>query len=88
MRQNPFASPLFAELKNLVPVRVHVGDDEMLLDDSVRFVERAVAAGVDARLDVWKGMIHGFVGSVGRLVASTEGLNLIATFLQERFAQQ
>jgi len=31
---------------------VYVGDDEVLLDDSVRFVERAVAAGVDARLDV------------------------------------
>src|SRR5471032_147054 len=30
---DPFASPLFADLKGLVPIRVHVGDDEVLLDD-------------------------------------------------------
>ena len=35
-------------------------DDEVLLDDSLRYVERAVAAGVDARADVWMGMPHGF----------------------------
>jgi hypothetical protein len=29
---------------------VHVGDDEVLLDDSVGFVERTIAARVDARL--------------------------------------
>jgi len=28
------------------------GDDEVLLDDSLRYVERAVAAGVDTRVDV------------------------------------
>jgi hypothetical protein len=32
-----------------------------------RYVERAVAAGVDARLDVWMGMPHGFAGGIGNL---------------------
>jgi monoterpene epsilon-lactone hydrolase len=46
--KNPLASPLFyGDLTGLPPVRVHVGDDEVLLDDSRRYVERAVAAGVD-----------------------------------------
>src|ERR1700730_8026075 len=45
---NPLASPLSADLTGLPPIRVHVGDDEVLLDDSRRYVERAVAAGVDA----------------------------------------
>jgi epsilon-lactone hydrolase len=40
---------------------VHVGDDELLLDDSRCYVERAIAARVDAELDVWMGMPHGFV---------------------------
>jgi len=80
------ASPLFADLANLVPTRILVGDDEVLLDDSFRFVERAVAAGVDARLDVWQGMIHGFLGSVGRLAASTQAHQLIGEFLTQRFA--
>ena len=36
----------------LPPVRIHVGDDEVLLDDSRRYAEPAAAAGVDVRLDV------------------------------------
>ena len=83
---DPLASPLYADLQGLVPIRVHVGDDEVLLDDSVRFIERAITAGVDARLDVWEGMIHGFLGSVGSLAASTEALQLVGEFLTDRFA--
>jgi monoterpene epsilon-lactone hydrolase len=56
---SPLASPLYADLSGLPPVRVHVGDDEVLLDDSRRDVENAVAAGVDARLDLWMGMPTG-----------------------------
>jgi acetyl esterase/lipase len=84
--EDPFASPLHADLKGLPPIRVHVGNDEVLLDDSVRLVEQAVAAGVDARLDVWEGMVHGHLGSIGRLAASTETLKLTGEFLIERFA--
>ena len=84
--EDPFASPLYADLKALAPIRVHAGSDEVLLDDSVRLVERAVAAGVDARLDLWEGMVHGYLGSIGSLAASTETLQLIGEFLIERFA--
>jgi monoterpene epsilon-lactone hydrolase len=83
--EDPVVSPLFADLQGLLPIRVHVGNDEVLLDDSVRFVERAVAAGVDAHLDVWEEMTHGFPGSVGRLKASTLALESIGTFLRDRF---
>jgi ubiquinone/menaquinone biosynthesis C-methylase UbiE len=83
---DPYASPLHADLTGLLPIQVHVGDDEVLLDDSVRFVERAVAAGVDARVDVWEGMVHDFLGGIARLAASAEALNLIDRFLAERFA--
>ena len=66
---------------------MHVGNDEVLLDDSIRFVERAVAAGVDARLDVWEGMVHGYLGGLGLLAASTETLQLMSEFLNDRFAR-
>jgi epsilon-lactone hydrolase len=36
------------------PIRVHVAEDDVLLDDSRRFVEHAVAPGADAELDVGK----------------------------------
>ena len=83
--EDPLVSPLYAVLKGLAPIRVHVGSAEVLLDDSVRFIGRAIAAGVDARLDVWEGMAHGHLGAVGRLGASAETLQLIGQFLTERF---
>jgi epsilon-lactone hydrolase len=50
--KNPMASPLRADLSGPPPIRVQVGDDEALLDDSRRYVENAVVAGVDAKLDL------------------------------------
>jgi epsilon-lactone hydrolase len=82
--KNPLASPLYGYLAGLPPVRVHVGDDEVLLDDSRRYVERAVAAGVNAKLDLWMGMPHGFVSSVGNLHAANQALRAIGTFLNDR----
>ena len=70
----------------LPPIRVHVGDDEVLLDDSRRYVDRAVAAGVDATLDVWMGMAHGFTNAVGTIRAANQALDAIGAFLRERLA--
>jgi epsilon-lactone hydrolase len=84
--EDPVASPLFGSVAGLPPVRVHVGNDEMLRDDSLRYVERAVGAGVDATLDVWEGIVHGFIGDVGRLEAADEALRSAGTFIAERLA--
>lgn len=54
----PLASPLFADLRHLPPLLIHVGTAETLLDDSRRFAERATAAGVDVKLEVWDDMVH------------------------------
>ncbi len=78
---DPAASPLFAALEHLPPVLMHVGDDEVLLDDAIRFGERAVAAGVDVRVDVWEGMPHGFVSGVGRFDAAGAALAAIGEFV-------
>jgi epsilon-lactone hydrolase len=80
---DPLASPLQGRLSGLPPIRIHVGDDEVLLDDSRRYVERAIAEGVDARLDVWTGMPHGFPASIGTLKASAQALDEIGLFLTE-----
>jgi epsilon-lactone hydrolase len=83
---DPMASPLYGDLVGLPPIRVHVGDDEVLLDDSLRYVDRAIAAGVDAKAEVWEGMPHGFLGNVGRFDAATAALAEIGEFLTARFA--
>jgi monoterpene epsilon-lactone hydrolase len=85
---DPLASPLHGNLSGLPPIRIHVGDDEVLLDDALRYVERSVAAGVDARVDVWTGMPHGFVANVGMLKASARTLEAIGTFLANTLRAQ
>jgi epsilon-lactone hydrolase len=84
--QDPLASPLFGDLAGLPPIRVHVGDDETLLDDSLRYVERAVAAGVDARVDIWEGLPHVFPSAVGQLEAADRAMSAIGSFLAERLS--
>ena len=85
--RNPLASPVYGDLGGLPPIRVHVGDDEVLLDDSRRYVERAVAAGVDAKLHVWMGMPHGFINDVGRFRAAKQALSGIGAFLTKRLGR-
>jgi monoterpene epsilon-lactone hydrolase len=86
--RHPLASPLHGRHSGMPSIRIHVGDDEVLLDDSLRYVERAIAAGVDARADVWMGMPHGFPGSVGRLKAAAQALDAIGAFLAQRLQAQ
>src|SRR6267143_4333329 len=81
---DPLASPLYGDLSGLPPIRVHVGDDEVLLDDSRRFVGRAALAGVDARWDIWMGMPHGFVANVDSFNAARQALSAIGAFTAER----
>ena len=80
--KDPLASPLYRDLSGLPPIRVHVGDDEVLLDDSRRYVERAVAAGVDVELDIWMGMPHGFVTGVEQFDAARQSIKAIGAFLK------
>jgi monoterpene epsilon-lactone hydrolase len=84
--KNPLASALYGDLRGLPPIRIHVGDDELLLDDSRRYVERAVAAGVDAELGVWMGMPHGFVAYTREFDAARQALSAIGAFLTERLS--
>jgi monoterpene epsilon-lactone hydrolase len=79
--RHPLASPLLGQFSGMPATRIHVGDDEVLLDDSLRYVERAAAAGVDVRADVWMGMPHGFPGSIGKLKAAGQALDAIGVFL-------
>ncbi len=58
--KNPLASPLYADLSGLPPLLVHAGADEALRDDATRLVARARAAGVEAELELWPDVPHGF----------------------------
>jgi monoterpene epsilon-lactone hydrolase len=56
----PLVSPIYADLAGLPSMLVHVGNDEILLSDSARLVDRARAAGVEVNFKVWEDMWHVF----------------------------
>jgi monoterpene epsilon-lactone hydrolase len=58
--RHPLVSPIYADLAGLPPMLVHVGNDEILLSDSARLVDRARAAGVEVTFKVWDDMWHVF----------------------------
>jgi epsilon-lactone hydrolase len=58
---DPVASPYFGDLSGFPPILVVVGGVEAMIDDSVSFVKKAVEAGVDAHVHIWKGMPHVFL---------------------------
>jgi len=78
--RNPRASPLYGDLTGLPPTSIHVSEEEILLDDSRRFAERA---GGDITLHIWEGMPHVFPQSVGVLVAAEEALVDMGAFIHE-----
>ena len=84
--RDPGASPLYGDLIDLPPIRIHVGEDEVLLDDAYGYGQRAFFAGSDATVDVWEGMPHGFVSGVGRLSAADQALDAVGAFLTEKLA--
>jgi acetyl esterase/lipase len=57
-RRTPLAAPLYADLKGLAPLLIHVGSAETLLDDATRLATAAAAADIDVRLESWPRMIH------------------------------
>ncbi len=56
----PLLSPLFADLRGLPPLLIHVVTHELLLDDSLRFADVAKRAGVEVSLKIWEGLWHAF----------------------------
>jgi len=55
-----YASPMASDLAGLPPMLIQVGPDEVLYSDSIALAERAGAAQVKVRLEVWPGMFHVF----------------------------
>lgn len=82
----PLASPLYADLRGLPPLLVHVGTHELLLDDARRLVTRARAAGVDVTLREWDGLWHVF-HAFGFVPEAKQAIDEIAAFVRRRLIQ-
>lgn len=80
--RNPLASPLYGNLAGLPPVLIHVGEDEILLDDATRIAEKAQDEGVPVTLKVWPEMWHVFQLFAGRIEDARTAIAEIGAFVQ------
>ena len=81
--RNPLASPLYADLTGLPPLLIHVGEDEVLRDDSTRLAERARAAGVRVELKVWPVVPHAWQLAPQKIPEARQSLRETAAFLDK-----
>ncbi|WP_262690421.1 alpha/beta hydrolase [Kordiimonas aestuarii] len=82
---DPRCSPLFGEQAGLPPVFLQVGDDEILLDDSVRFEARARSEGVAVKLDIWPKMHHVWHFSAMMIPEGRKAIADMAIFFESHF---
>jgi acetyl esterase/lipase len=80
--RDPIASPLYADLTGLPPLLIHVGADEVLLDDSTRLAERARAAGARVELKIWAVVPHAWQLAPGRIPEARASLRESGDFLR------
>jgi monoterpene epsilon-lactone hydrolase len=83
-KETPLASPLYADLTGLPPLRILVGSDEGLHDDAVRLAEKARAAGNQVEFEVGEGMVH-IWPVFGFLPEAQAAIDRVGEFLRKRF---
>jgi monoterpene epsilon-lactone hydrolase len=76
----PYASPNFADLRGLPPLLIHVGSEEVLLDDAVVLHRRARAAGMETHIKIAEPMIHVWHMFHAILPEGAEAIGEIADF--------
>jgi acetyl esterase/lipase len=81
-RKAPLVSPLYADLTNLPPLLIQVGESEVLLDDAKRLAERAKRDGVDVNLEVWPEMIHVWQLFAAVLSEAQQAIQHIGAFIR------
>lgn len=79
--RSPLASPLYADFSGLPSLLIQAGDRETVRDDATMLAAKAKAAGVDAELQVFDGMIHVFQ-MFPEIPQATEAIAAIAAFLR------
>ncbi len=76
---DPLASPVFGDYRNLPPILIQIGANEMLLDDGIRAARKARADGASVQLEVWPNSVHVF--QIRGLAESQAAIERIARFM-------
>jgi len=80
----PLVSPLYADLRNLPPLLIQVGSEEVLLDDALGLGAHARVAGVDVTVEEWPAMIHVWHWFLPMLEEAERAIATIGGFVRAR----
>ena len=80
---NPNISPLYGDLHDLSPLLMQVGEEEVLLDDTRRFVAKARQAGVDVTEEIWPDVYHVWHHRWATIPESQQAVDRIGAFIQQ-----
>jgi len=84
--RNPLVSPLYGDMRGLPPLLIHVGADEVLLDDSTRLAEKAKGAGVPVELKIWPVVPHAWQLAPQKIPEARESLRESSEFARRHTA--
>ncbi len=80
---NPLVSPINSDLTGLCPMLIHVGENEVLLDDSLLLAQYAKKAGVKTTIEVFDNMFHVFQYFAKYLSIARASINKAGIFIQQ-----
>lgn len=80
---DPSCSPLYADLTGLSPVLIHVGTEEVLLDDAKRLAEQIGKYGIPMSFKVYDQVGHVFQFHAGILKESDDSIEHIGQFIHK-----
>jgi acetyl esterase/lipase len=80
---DPYASPVYGNMRDFPPIMVHAGSREILRDDASRLGELAAAANVAVSVEVYDGMEHLFQAT-DNVSEAKVSLNRIGQFIRAR----
>ena len=81
-RMNPYISPVFGSYQGFPPMMICVGEDEMLLDDSLQVVQKMREDGVSVICESKSGMFHTYVLYMDYMPESKESLKKLIAFVK------
>jgi len=79
--KNPLISPLYGDFAGFPPTYIQVGENEILLSDSIRLHQAFVDANVSVRMDVYPNMWHVF--QMSPIKAARDAMNQNAEFIYD-----
>jgi epsilon-lactone hydrolase len=84
--RHPYVSPVYGNPAGLPPTLIHVGSDEILLDDAMRMAKNLRAAGCHVEIEVWPRMPHVWHLFAPVLPEATRAIARIGAFAERMLA--